>query len=145
MKTFLLLIALLCAVFLSSNSATSVTGAAKSANKQRAVTTFNQPVQLMGLRLRGEYLFVHDDEAMMRGQACTHIYKGNSEREDKLVISFHCTPATRGRANSFTVRTVLTATGEYEVTEFQFAGDTEAHRVPLSPPTEYVNIAPPVN
>jgi hypothetical protein len=144
MKTLLAFIALLCVVVLSSNLAPSVTKAANAAKKQRAVTTFNHPVHLMGLTLKGEYLFVHDDEAMMRHEACTYIFKGNSESPDQQVISFHCTPATRGKANSFTVRTLLTAPGEYELIEYQFAGDTEAHLVPLNSHAEYVHITPPV-
>jgi len=144
MKTFLALIGLLCAVVLSSNLAPSTTQAANSAKKQRAVTTFNQPVHLMGLTLKGEYLFVHDDEAMMRHEACTHIFQGNSENPDKQVISFHCIPAARGKVDSFTVRTLPVAPGEYEITEYQFAGDTEAHQIPLNPRSEYVHISPPV-
>lgn len=92
---------------------------------------FTQPVKLMNVVLNGEYLFVHDDAAMARGEACTFVYKGVAENRDKLVVSFHCTPAERSKAASFTVRTLLTAPGQIEVREFQFAGSTEAHLVPV--------------
>lgn len=132
MKSFLLFIAFLCAVTLSSSSAPSVANAANPVKKERAVMKFSQPVKLMGVTLKGEYLFVHDDEAMARGEACTFVYKGDAELPNKLVVSFHCTPAARAKVANFTVRTLLTSPGQYELTEFQFAGSIEAHLVPAS-------------
>jgi hypothetical protein len=133
MKSFLLFIALICAVTLSSSSTASVTNAANAAKKERAVMTFNQPVKLMGVMLKpGEYLFVHDNEAMARGEACTFVYRGDAEIPNKLVISFHCTPAERAKVGGFTVRTLLTSPGQYEISEFQFGGSTEAHLVPVA-------------
>jgi hypothetical protein len=141
MKIFLLFIALLFAVTLSSSSATSVTNAANATKKDRAVMTFNQPVNLMGVTLKGEYLFVHDDGAMAGKEACTFVYKGVTENPGKLVASFHCTPVERARVASFTVRTVLTPAGQDVIREFQFAGSAEAHLVPVSQPGAYVIIA----
>lgn len=131
MKSFLLFAALLCAVTLSSSSAPSVTNAAGAAKKERATIKFNQPVKLMGFTLKGEYLFIHDDEAMARGEACTFVYKGDAEIPSKLVVSFHCSPLERTKVDSFTVRTLLNKTGQNELSEFQFSGDTESHRVPV--------------
>lgn len=144
MKSFLLFIALLCAVMLSTSSAPSVTNAANAAKKERAVMQFNQPVKLMGLTLKGEYLIVHDDLAMARGEACTFVYKGVAEIPDKLVVSFHCTPVERARVANFTVRTLLSPSGENELREFQFAGSTESHLlpIPVSQHVEHVTIAP---
>ena len=92
---------------------------------------FNQPVKLMGVTLKGEYLFVHEDAAMARGEACTFVYRGVAEIPDKLVVSFHCTPVERARVANFTVRTVLTSSGQQELKEFQFGGSTESHLVPV--------------
>jgi hypothetical protein len=131
MKSVLLFIALLCAVTLSSSLTPSAARAITMAKKDRAVMKFNEPVVLMGATLQGEYLFVHDDAAMARGEACTFVYKGNAEIQNKLVVSFHCTPAARARAAGFTVRTVTISPGLSEIREFQFAGMTEAHLVPL--------------
>ena len=131
MKSFLLLIALLCAATLSSSSAPSVANAANAAKKERAVMKFDQPIKLKGVTLKGEYLFVHDDAAMARGEVCTFVYKGEAEIPDKLVASFHCTPAERAKVANFTVRTLLTSPGQNELREFQFAGRTEAHLVPV--------------
>ena len=105
---------------------------------------FNRPVQLMGVTLQGEYLFVHDDEAMARGEACTYVYKGVSEVAKKRVGAFHCTPVERPKATAFTVRTLLTLQNQNEVMEFQFRDSTEGHLVPvpISLHVEHVNIAP---
>jgi hypothetical protein len=128
MKTMLLFVALLSAVALSSSSATTASGVAKS--KERGVATFNEPVQLMGVELKGEYLFVHDNAAMARGETCTFVYKGTAELSSKLVISFHCTPELRNKVASFTVRTKQLVPGINEIEEIQFGGTTEAHKVP---------------
>jgi hypothetical protein len=141
MKSFLLFIALLGAVALSTSSAPSGTSAASGTKTERATVTFSQPVTLMGRALKGEYLFVHDDAAMARGEACSYIYKGNAAIADKLVVSFHCTPVPRTIVGHFTVRTMLIAPGQYELSEYQFAGSSEGHLVPENPHTAHVTIA----
>ena len=138
MKSFLLLVAVLCALTLSSSSVPSVSSAAGVARRQRAEATFTSPVQLMGVTLQGKYLFVHDDEAMARGEACTYVYKGLNEKAKNLVATFHCVPAARNQAAYFTVRTSLNELGQVELTEFQFAGDAEAHVVPLHQPGMHI-------
>ena len=126
MKSLILLAALLFAVTLSSSSLV----ASKAApGKKQAVAVFTEPTLLMGVVLKGEYLFVHDDAAMARGEACTFVYKGNAPVASKLVVSFHCVPAERTKAGTFIVR-MSAASGFQEVTEYQFSGETEAHTVP---------------
>ena len=127
MKTLLLAVALVTAVMISTMPAT-VTRAADG--KRKATTTFTKPVTLQGVTLLGEYLFVHDDAAMARGEACTYVYKGNAEVASKLVASFHCTPVERKKATHFTWRTSEPAPGISDLLEFQFEGDTESHLVP---------------
>jgi len=129
MKSLLLMVALLFAVALSSSS--SVASKAAPAKKQRAVMTFTTPVKLQGVMLKGEYLFVHDDAAMDRGETCTFVYKGTVESASKLVASFHCTPVPRAKVGSFTVRTNEVA-GVSVLTEYQFEGDTDSHGVPAN-------------
>jgi hypothetical protein len=131
MKSFLLFIALLCATTLSNSPAVSFANPAGAAKKDRAVTKFSEPVKLMGVTLKGKYLFVHDDEAMARGEACTFVYKGDAEIPDKLVVSFHCTPLVRAKVATFTIRTFLASPGQNELREFQFGGSDEAHLVPM--------------
>lgn len=141
MRSFLLFIALLFVVILSISSGPSVT-AAEAGKKEKAVMNFDQPVRLMNVTLKGEYLLVHDDAAMARGEACTFVYKGLNETPKKLVASFHCVPSARAKGDSFRMRLSLLSTGEYELTEFQFAGSTEAHLVPSSQHAEHVNLVP---
>jgi hypothetical protein len=128
MKSLLLFVTLVCAVVLTSTSFANDKSAA--ARKQRATAQFNQPVVVQGVTLKGEYLFVHDDAAMARGEACTRIYKGNAEIAGNLIAEFHCVPIQEARANYFLVRTKQRADGVIELTEFQFKGDTEAHAIP---------------
>ena len=128
MKTLFLFGALIFVVTLSSVSLANKTPAA--GKKHKAVIMFAQPVQLMNVTLKGEYLFVHDDAAMARGEACTFVYKGTAEVQSKLVISFHCVPAERTRVGSFTVRTDTATPGVTMLRELQFEGETEAHVVP---------------
>jgi hypothetical protein len=141
MKSLLFFFAFLCTTILIISSAPSTANSANASKKERAVTTFSQPVHLMGVRLNGQYLFVHDDEAMMRGDSCTYVYEGAAEIPTKLVIAFHCMPVARAKAAQFTVRTLMTWPGRYELTEFQFGGSAESHLVPANVPGAYVNIA----
>ena len=108
------------------------TKASNTARKQSAVTNFDRAVVLHGVTLKGEYLFVHDDAAMQRGEACTYVYEGNAPIPRKLVVSFHCVPTERAKAKHFIIRSVETLPSITELQEFQFAGDTEGHAVPTS-------------
>jgi hypothetical protein len=85
---------------------------------------------LYGATLKGEYLFVHDDDAMDRGDACTYVYKGTAERASNLVVSFHCISIERAKLSYFSVSSAEIAPGVFEVREFQFKGDIEAHAAP---------------
>lgn len=128
MKSLLLFVTLVGAVVLTSTS--FAVNKSPTARKQKATAQFNQPVVVQGVTLQGEYLFVHDDAAMARGEACTRIYKGSAEIASKLVVEFHCVPIQRAKANFFIVRTKQLADGVVEVNEYQFEGDTEAHGTP---------------
>jgi hypothetical protein len=132
MKRIVFFIALLCAATLSSSSTPTITRAAKAPTKEHVVNNFDQPVELMGVTLKGNYLIVHDDGAMARGEACTYVYRGLAEVRENLVVSFHCISKERAKASHFTVRSRKNSAGQYELTEFQFSGSTEAHLVPPS-------------
>lgn len=94
---------------------------------ERATVEFTQTVKLLDVVLKGEYLIVHDDARMAKGDDCTYIY----DRAGKLVVSFHCTPAERPKSDRFRVVTRrLDPSGLSEIIEIQFAGTTEAHLVP---------------
>jgi hypothetical protein len=130
MKSIAFLVGVLCALIIGSVSWD--THASNTTRKQSALTNFDQPVDVNGVTLKGEYLFVHDDAAMQRGEACTYVYQGNAPIPRKLVVSFHCVPVQRVKAKHFTVRSVETVPGITELQEFQFEGDTEGHAVPTS-------------
>lgn len=96
--------------------------------KERATVEFTQTVKLGDALLKGNYYIVHDEERMAKGEDCTYVY----DSAWKLVVSFHCIPVERPKAQSFKIVTSRAnlAYGPSEVVEIQFAGSTEAHRVP---------------
>jgi hypothetical protein len=99
---------------------------AEAKNNERATVEFTQTVKLLDVVLKGEYLVVHDDERMAKGDACTYIY----DKAGKLVVSFHCTPAERPKSDRFRVVTRrFDPNGLNEIIEIQFAGTTKAHVV----------------
>jgi hypothetical protein len=139
MKTLVFVSVVFCALILGSVTSTST--AATGDQKQKAVARFDRPVTLQGVVLKGTYLFVHDDAAMNRGEACSYIYKGELAVKDKLVVSFHCTHVERTKAAHFVLRTVDTPSGMPELREFQFSGETASHAVPAPAPTGVVTLA----
>lgn len=141
MKTILLVAALLSIAILSNSSIPPTTSAASV--KEKAVARFDGNVTLMDIPLKGEYLFVHDDAAMARGEACTYVYKGAQEKPENLIVYFHCTPRIRAIAEHFIVRSLEVAPRHFEVREFQFAGSPEGHLVPVSLHAEHVTLTTP--
>ena len=107
---------------------------AEVTHKEVAVVNFPDQVKLLGVFLKGQYLFVHDDARMARGEDCTYVYTMKDGKADKLVVSFHCTPVMRKTADRFIVKIVLrlNVLAVREVTEIQFPGSSEAHLVPAS-------------
>jgi hypothetical protein len=100
---------------------------AEAKNNDRATVEFTQTVKLLNVVLKGEYLVVHDEALMAKGEACTYLY----DRKGNLVVSFHCTPVERPKADRFRVVTRrLDPSGLSEIIEIQFAGTTEAHQLP---------------
>jgi len=136
MKTLVVVSVVVCTLILGSVSWKSA--AATDMQKRRAVTEFANPVTVQGVVLKGKYLFVHDDAAMNRGDACTFIYKGEAEVRDNLVVSFHCIHVERAKAKNFIFRSRETAQGIVVVLEFQFSGETAGHGVPISGKTAVV-------
>jgi hypothetical protein len=104
---------------------------------QTAVVEFTEPVKLLGAILKGDYMFLHDEGKMSRGEPCTWVYaRGTTRKFDKLVVSFHCIPETRdGTADQFKLIVSATPPNRLpELLEYQFAGSSVGHRVPQ--PTE---------
>ena len=100
---------------------------AESKINERATIEFTQTVKLLNVLLKGEYLIVHDEGRMAKGEDCTYVY----DKSGKLVVSFHCIPVERKKTDRFRVVTSrLDMSGLSEIREIQFPGSTEAHQVP---------------
>ena len=106
----------------------TVQAKAEPKKNERATIEFTETVKLMGVFLKGEYVIVHDEDKMAKGQDCTYVY----DAKGTLVVSFHCTPVERQKSERFRIvasRATIT-NGPAEIKEIQFAGSTEAHLVP---------------
>lgn len=126
MKRLLIAASMLAALMITIGAFASHTNAEPKKN-ERATIEFTTTVKLLNVVLKGEYLVVHDEAMMAKGEACTYIY----DKTGKLVVSFHCTPVERPKSDRFRVVTRrLDPSGLNEITEIQFAGSTEAHQVP---------------
>jgi hypothetical protein len=101
--------------------------------RQQGIAFFLRPTQVAGVMLQGKTLIVHDDRKMARGEPCTTIY-GYHGKETKPLVSFMCKPEARPVAKKMVVKCVPnTFTWTTDVmTEYQFAGEAEAHGVPSS-------------
>lgn len=107
-------------------------GRADNPKLQKAVVQFTEPVKVLDVILKGDYLFVHDEDKMAKGEPCTYIYAYEANKQGKLVASFHCIPTTREVVDHFTVIVSYTSPGAPlpELLEYRFAGSAEGHKVP---------------
>ena len=125
---------LLFGVFASGAIATS--GQGVTPVRQWALANFIDPVLVTDQILMGPYLIVHDDAKMERGEPCTSFYRFDTAKgPQEEVVSFHCTPANRKLADKLTLTQTepVPSIGIARVTEYQFAGDCEAHGIPTKP------------
>ena len=98
---------------------------------QKAVVQFTEPVKLLNVTLKGEYVFAHDEDKMAAGEPCSYIYTRENGQQGKLVVSFHCQPIPREPSDQFTITiTPGPNLNLPELVEYRFAGSTEGHRVP---------------
>jgi hypothetical protein len=131
MKRFAFAILITGALIMVSNGL-ALTSRAADSKIQKAVVVFDEQVKLLDVLLRGQYLFVHDEERMARGESCTYVYNYPNDKQGDLVISFHCIPVEREKTDNFTVSVKKLPNIElYELTEYRFAGSNEGHKVPL--------------
>ena len=107
-------------------------GKAAAGSEERAIVEFTQTVKLMDVFLTGKYLIVHDDAKMAGGEACLYVYRQTPGQPDQLVVSFHCRPVQRARAERFKVvaSPISASISVPEVREIQFAGAIKAHQIP---------------
>jgi hypothetical protein len=96
--------------------------------RQATEVWFMRPVMVGKSILQGHYVIEHDTDRMARGEPCTHIYAFDDRQ--KPVVAFHCTHLERDRTSKPIA--VVERRGDWEyLTEFQFAGETASHGVPI--------------
>lgn len=100
-------------------------------SRQWTIVNFTDPVRVHDQIVMGPVLIVHDNDKMSRGQACTTFYRfepGKGPKEE--LVSFHCRPDVRAAVAETTFTYVTSPDGCKRLTEYQIAGDTEAHGIP---------------
>ena len=96
-----------------------------------ALINLTDTTSIAGAFVTGPVMFVHDDARMARGEPCTTVYRfepGKGRGEE--LVSFHCKPRWKKAPGQFTSGVVHSPYGPRVLTEYQFAGDEEAHGVP---------------
>ena len=98
---------------------------------QKAIVQFAEPVRLLNVTLKGEYVFVHDEDKMAAGEPCSYVYARENGQQGKLVVSFHCQPIPREPSDQFTITVVPGPNSDLpELVEYRFAHSAEGHKVP---------------
>ena len=98
-----------------------------------ASVNLTDPTQIAGAFVSGPVVFVHDDAKMAAGKPCTSVHRfipGKGVGEE--LVAFHCTPRRGQAPDKFTQAVTTTSDGLRVMTEYQFAGDKEAHAIPKS-------------
>ena len=122
----IVLATLLLAALMTTAGLLAATASADPRSNESATVEFAEPVILAACFPPWQNRVEHDEDRMAKGEDCTYIYN----RQGKLVVSFHCTPVQRNRAERFTIVTERDLTGTPTVREIQFSGSTEAHQAP---------------
>ena len=104
--------------------------AADPALKWAAVNLKHTTV-IAGAFVSGPVVFVHDDARMARGEPCTSVHRFDPAKgPGEELVGFHCKPRWTKAPGTFTTATTARPDGPPVMTEYQFAGDEEAHGVP---------------
>jgi hypothetical protein len=108
----------------------------KAPRQQSAIVSFERPTWVAGEMLIGTYVIMHDEDKMAGGAPCTAFYRvGPGNRPLEEVVSFHCIPRERRAVSSFTTTVISKPAFRIDtfdtLSEFQFAGDSEGHGVPI--------------
>ena len=124
---------LLLSVFGGGVLAASRGGSASA--RQWAIVYLQEPTLIGSTIVQGPVIFTHDEAKMARGEPCTTVQlfePGQGPAEP--IASFHCTPVRRAPVHAFTIRTRPNTQDGFGcvLTEYQFAGDSEGHGVPVT-------------
>ena len=110
---------------------------AASPGKEMSAADIPDKTKLLKTTLQGKYIFVHDDSKMAKGEPCLYVYEYSEDqagqlevKPEKLVVSFHCQPVERPKADQIVLTYGMLSPDLYELREIQFPGSTEGHRVP---------------
>jgi hypothetical protein len=96
-----------------------------------AAVNLTDTTLIAGHFVSGPVVFVHDDAKMERGLPCTSVHRFEAGRGiGEELVAFHCAPRWGKAPGQFTKAITTTPDGLRIMTEYQFAGDTEAHGVP---------------
>jgi hypothetical protein len=114
------------------NTGAVAVGSHTATRGQSAITYFSEPTRIANVVVEGPVLIVHD-HVTGHGGPCTSIYRIDVGAEQpELLTMFACIPAEREAVDKFTIKTERAGIQRrLVVTEFQFAGDCEAHGVPV--------------
>jgi hypothetical protein len=96
-----------------------------------AAVNLSDTTWIAGAFVSGPVIFVHDDARMARGEPCTSVHRfepGKGPGEE--LVAFHCKPRWGKSVDKFTTAISHSPDGPGVLTEYQFAGDEEAHIVP---------------
>ena len=99
-----------------------------------AAVNLKDTTMIAGKFVAGPVVFIHDDARMARGEPCTTVHRfepGKGAGEE--IVAFHCKPRWGKAPSRFTAATNSQPAGPPVLTEYQFAGDEEAHIVPTTP------------
>jgi hypothetical protein len=105
--------------------------------KEIAVVNIPDKTKLLKATLLGKYIFVHDSSKMAKDAPCFYVYEYSEDpsgkpevKPEKVVVSFHCLPIEKSKPDQIVLTYGMLAPDLFELREIQFAGSTEAHRVP---------------
>jgi hypothetical protein len=123
----ILFVAIIAAATLVARAGTNI-----GSDTQWTLVNFVEPVLVKGQFVMGKVLIVHDNAKMARGEACTTFYRFDPAAGPKEeLVSFHCNPKKTGARATTIFTTVSSEPGCKRLVEYQIAGDTEAHGIPI--------------
>jgi hypothetical protein len=101
--------------------------------RQWAIVYLTEPTLVGSTIVQGPVVITHDGTKMARGEPCTTVQLFEPKRGPvEEVASFHCIPTPRPVVQKFTIQTRPNVALGFGcvLTEYQFAGEAEAHGVP---------------
>jgi hypothetical protein len=103
--------------------------------RQWAIVYLQEPTLIGSTIVQGPVIFTHDEAKMARGEPCTTVQlfePGQGPAEP--IASFHCIPTRRAPIRAFMIRTRPNTQDGFGcvLTEYQFAGDSEGHGMPVT-------------